>query len=391
MARGRMRLCAAIVMLAALGEVHAQQVFGDSFEESCAVDSDGDRLSNCQEVARLTDYNDADTDNDGLSDGDEVLGTLGGLDLPAFGVNPRRKDILVEHDWQEENVEPERCSFHTHKPGANTIEELRIAFAAMPVPNPDGSTGINLIQDVGQGGVLVGGEFIDVANGTIVGTTGSDFQSYKAQHFNPNRYGFFHYVINTHRYTGNALSSGVAEVVGDDFLVTLGCQWNQAYIRNTIMHELGHNLGLKHGGGEWCNLKPNYNSVMNYRYQFNGIDTDCTINHAGGGDGVMNYSIGARAPLDENHLNENLGVCGGVPFNWDTSNGLLSDISKDINTYNYGQDPTAAQIAECGGLVTTLTDFDDFAGLDLKGIPFAPEGGAPIPAQEAICGPRPEQ
>ena len=40
----------------------------------------------------------------------------------------------------------------------------------------------------------------------------------------------------------------------------------------TFMHELGHNLGLVHGGDEVCiNQKPNYVSVMNYTYQLNGI------------------------------------------------------------------------------------------------------------------------
>jgi len=37
------------------------------------------------------------------------------------------------------------------------------------------------------------------------------------------------------------------------------------------MHELGHNLGLKHGGAEASNFKPNYISVMNYAYNLNGI------------------------------------------------------------------------------------------------------------------------
>ncbi len=30
------------------------------------------------------------------------------------------------------------------------------------------------------------------------------------------------------------------------------------------MHELGHNLGLRHGGMDDLNCKPNYLSVMNY-------------------------------------------------------------------------------------------------------------------------------
>ena len=33
------------------------------------------------------------------------------------------------------------------------------------------------------------------------------------------------------------------------------------------MHELGHNLGLEHGGRDDGNYKPNYLSVMNYLYE----------------------------------------------------------------------------------------------------------------------------
>jgi uncharacterized repeat protein (TIGR01451 family) len=36
----------------------------------------------------------------------------------------------------------------------------------------------------------------------------------------------------------------------------------------TIMHELGHTLGLRHGGTDDVNCKPNYVSVMNYDRQF---------------------------------------------------------------------------------------------------------------------------
>ena len=30
------------------------------------------------------------------------------------------------------------------------------------------------------------------------------------------------------------------------------------------MHELGHNLGLRHGGGDDTRCKPNYLSIMSY-------------------------------------------------------------------------------------------------------------------------------
>lgn len=39
------------------------------------------------------------------------------------------------------------------------------------------------------------------------------------------------------------------------------------------MHELGHNLGLRHGGFEDVGWKPNYLSVMNYSFQVSGVRT----------------------------------------------------------------------------------------------------------------------
>jgi len=39
----------------------------------------------------------------------------------------------------------------------------------------------------------------------------------------------------------------------------------------TLMHELGHNLGLRHGGPDCDNYKPNYLSVMSYSFTNDGI------------------------------------------------------------------------------------------------------------------------
>jgi hypothetical protein len=66
-------------------------------------------------------------------------------------------------------------------------------------------------------------------------------------------------------------SSGLAELPGNDFMVTLG-GWSlpggtSDQQAGTFMHELGHNLGLKHGGGDSILLKANYHSVMNYLWQ----------------------------------------------------------------------------------------------------------------------------
>ncbi len=154
--------------------------------------------------------------------------------------------------------------------------------------NPNGQTGINVISDIGQGGQLSGANLISIPNGTIQGDIfGADFANYKAANFVPSRLGYFHYAIHAHRYSANPGSSGYAEIVGDDFLVTLQCSAFNSNVLSTTMHELGHNIGLLHGGNTDCNRKPNYNSIMNYNFQFSGQDINCDWL----GDGVPNIWV----------------------------------------------------------------------------------------------------
>src|SRR6185369_4859250 len=69
--------------------------------------------------------------------------------------------------------------------------------------------------------------------------------------------------------------SGYAEMNGDNFIVGREVVRNIQEARGDavqfeagiVMHELGHNLGLRHGGFEDTNYKPNYLSVMNYAFQ----------------------------------------------------------------------------------------------------------------------------
>ena len=72
-------------------------------------------------------------------------------------------------------------------------------------------------------------------------------------------------------------ASGIAERPGNDFLITLA-GWTPEAIAKAggrraveaavLMHELGHNLGLRHGGDTDVNCKPNYLSAMNYALTF---------------------------------------------------------------------------------------------------------------------------
>lgn len=242
------------------------QVLLSGFETGCSEDSDGDRLMNCVETdtghfvgatSTGTSPADPDTDDDGLSDGDEVLGTLSGLNLAAFGTSPVHKDILIEYDWFDDSL---GCGAHSHRPTAQIVNVTKDIFANANVANPDGVNGINVVQDYGQGGVLVGGNLIHDADGEITDGLGGQFTDYKAANFLSSRLGYFHYVILPH-YLSDAGHSytGLGEIRGDDFIVALFCYYNvSSTVASTIVHELGHNLGLRHGGDDDCNYKPNY-------------------------------------------------------------------------------------------------------------------------------------
>jgi hypothetical protein len=319
------------------------------------ADSDGDGLPDAVETGTGvfvsasdtgTDPANPDTDGDGLRDGDEVLGTAGGLDLPAMGTSPVHKDVLLEFDWFDDATE---CPQHSHRLRSTALDKVVQAFAAAPVSNPDGRSGVKIIGDFGQGGVFTGGNRVADADGIVGGPFfDGEYTQYRAANFAANRQGYFHYVIMGHLYNPGGRSSGLAEIIGDDMIVTLACFFDvDDYIANTIMHELGHNLGLQHGGFDGTNFKPNYNSVMNYAYQFSGVDTDCQL----GGDGRLDYSTGGRAALDENALDERLGMCGGVPVDWNFNGAIESSVQADINAGD--------------GVFEVLRDSNDWGGLIL--------------------------
>lgn len=73
------------------------------------------------------------------------------------------------------------------------------------------------------------------------------------------------------------------------------------------MHELGHTLGLGHGGGGTENCKPNYLSVMSYLFQTSGLQRA-----APGSPTFFDYSRDAypttAGVLIENALDENIGI-----------------------------------------------------------------------------------
>jgi hypothetical protein len=97
---------------------------------------------------------------------------------------------------------------------------------------------------------------------------------------------------------------------GNDFVVSLG-SWDNGVgtvdqQAGTFMHELGHNLGLRHGGDEFLNCKPNYFSVMNYLYQ---MSTYLAPHRP------LDYSESVVSSINENSINDNVGIGQTVPPN----------------------------------------------------------------------------
>lgn len=351
------------------------QLFQDGLESACEVDSDNDRLANCVELAMQTSRFDADTDSDGLGDGDEAFGTPGALDLPALGAHPRRRDILLEMDWVQDNA---GCALHTHRPPVAAIEEVKAIFAAIPSINPDGTSGVNLIVDYGQGPPFTGGSLIAApASGNISMTELQ--QIYLPAHFAINRRGYFRYSIHAHHLQEAGFHySGVA--VGDANLVTLGCQYDHdGYQRNVMAHELGHNLGLLHGGDDACENKPNYNSLMSYNVLYHGLDIDC--DRFSDGIDFVGFSQGTRRPLHKSSLVEQDGVCpAGHP--------LAKPVDWNLNGVIDAQ-PVALDLA-CPG-VAVITDFDDVANMDFT-LRAPPDAAEPPPADEGeTCPPPPDE
>jgi hypothetical protein len=82
------------------------------------------------------------------------------------------------------------------------------------------------------------------------------------------------------------------------------------------MHELGHNLGLRHGGIDDINYKPNYFSIMNYLFIFSKPLRNRPLT----------FSSAKLPRLYEADLNEIVGVTG-ANWDWTVYSGLLQNRS----------------------------------------------------------------
>ncbi|MDP1923034.1 MAG: hypothetical protein Q8L14_42715 [Myxococcales bacterium] len=353
----------------------------------------------------------ADTDADGLPDVAEVAGsTWNELPLFDWGARVSQKDVFVEIDW----VSP--TGFNgTLDPGIlprrEALERMEQVFRARGVfvhfdtgELFDPAPGINPANfDLGGGNQQPWACTVTLSN--VAGAT--SFHRLKATHADVRRRLAFHYSMFTNALgdvtcanSGNGVT-GNAELPGNDFAIALGrsglslgsqnginqtINWQSA----TFMHELGHNLGLRHGGFEDANYKPNYLSVMNYYYQNDGLPVlgmnegdryfreYVLYGTCSGPPGLtsaaqlnrnrfsatfaLDYSNGTSIPLNEAALVESTGFgrmgSGPVDFNWNTVIDTMP-VTANLNALN-----TLPRVCpRVAGGNEVLLDHNDWAAL----------------------------
>ena len=389
-----------------------------------------------------------DNDADGLCDDWEKEGLDyngdGVVDLPLnhppYDADPGRKDVYVEVDFMESGRD------HGHAPDRGALQDVVDVFAAAPV---DGGKGIALHLSPGPGGLIdeavpeietirfasEGPGPLDDFNDIKLGERGVACDGHLgtvAERGAPNcaelvgaKKLTFRYAVFGHAHRGTV--SGLSEIGGDDFIVTLG-KWTDTSIANgggglgntgqscvtlaacrrvveagTFMHELGHTLGLRHGGDDGISYKPNYLSVMNYTLQTAGVVSGRPLDFSrwklptlsesalSDADGIGGQrppaDLAARFPdtaftsfdaADDQCKWADASTTGAVDWNF---NGTFNTVPAGIN------DPDAKDCQVSTG--ETLTGFDDWANLDYlfrDSLSFGDGASDPEPPPDELTG-----
>lgn len=401
------------------GDVDSPQMFaqGDGDHEHFGAAEGGEAGKILFDVACSQS---GDIDGDGIPDGVERFGIRDSdgdlvMDMVSLGADPCRLNIAVEIDFMSGASDG-----HTHRPSNVAITEIAAAFNGagflVPTLSPSSCPYRSFPTQAGGGiGMLL---VIDDPIPEQSLTPCPAMENTRDANFDSALAPYFHYNLWAHNHSTTGSSGNSCANSGKDFIVSLGSFMGPDLSGNTqngtdrvqsgtFMHELGHNLGLTHGGGFEIdvdqngdpvirNCKPNYLSVMNYYYQVTGLTNADT------GVQAIDYSRADLPMLDEERLDEQDGIGDGAlltrwanptggralsdrgdgPLDWDNDGFITFGDTGEV-------DLTAANISGCGldwnnPPMRTPTPRDQLQGWnDWENIEFraamAPMAGAPIP------------
>ena len=373
------------------------------------TDTDGDGLLDCWErpsplSAGAGGKPCIDFDGDGICD--LVLCVDSGDGRGTVCADPFRKDVFLEIDWLE-----------SHRPNQFAINRVINRFDVAPVDNPVNpatgtrAVGIRLHVQLDEplkdasGTVIPHNAANAFANGLLAfepytssaGAGVLDFDLLKQNNFgtadqrpNPKAIGgkrqTFRYMISGHLLSGLGGQTGAAEVYGNDGVVTLGAGsvvgghavGSEDQQAGTFLHEIGHLLGLRHGGGDFVGCKANYLSAMNYTRQLPGAPIPTTQWRAT----ALDYSRSKRPDLDKGNLREAAGIggvagdvtafgpgsgvvrttAGAIDWNRNLSTDAIPDTILDLNKI-VNSSGTLCVGDGTGTTGTVLEGFNDWANL----------------------------
>lgn len=361
-----------------------------------------------------------DSDHDGLMDHWERHGidfNQDGqidLDLPALGANARFKDIFVEVDYMKKTFPTE-----SYRPDTVGLLDVAKVFARKSIylhTLVDDSESIGHSSSISFGRTLLNGlplpgpYFEDLKFGSTPVLCGQGHFGTAQDRASPNcanilgaRHLAFRYFIFGESFNDASRSTGIAKYRGNDgFVAThnraalksytgdpaVSCYGNESRVlcgireveKGTYLHELGHTLGLLHGGDDEQNCKPNYLSVMSYSLQFRFEWGDRT-RPLGFSEVALPDPSGPAHYLDEGALSEAAGIgytgvsrkvvfgtpTGDVrvepatgPIDWNGDGPTASTYSRNINYISKLEEACPKKAPGTSSETTFLLGFDDW-------------------------------